>query len=314
MLSRTILKVLPVLVGVTILPRAGFAQGIIDQENDPKTLTSFGCGSPPIGLGSLFQSFTPTLPLLVGVELRLKAGGGFPDEGFSTTVRIRLNDPLGEVIAEATTFVPGPLPIGQLLVRYDFIPSVPLTPLDTYVIEGEAAGDAILTWMGRQDDPYPGGHGFGCTGTPNPEQDFNFITFAAVDLDCSDFICGNNDNKALLCHVPPGNPANAHTLCISPKAVADHLENHEGDHCGPCDDGGLAFGLTFTHLAPVDIETCPTDLNADGTVNVLDLIDLLLCFGQPADPGCQTEDVNADGVVNVLDLIELLLNFGQACP
>ncbi len=46
----------------------------------------------------------------------------------------------------------------------------------------------------------------------------------------------------------------------------------------------------------------------------MDLIDLLLCFGQPAVPGCETEDVNLDGTVNVLDLIDLLLAFGTACP
>ena len=59
---------------------------------------------------------------------------------------------------------------------------------------------------------------------------------------------------------------------------------------------------------------CPTDINGDGVTNVLDLIDLLLCFGQPATPGCEAEDVNGDGTVNVLDLIELLLAFGTACP
>ena len=59
---------------------------------------------------------------------------------------------------------------------------------------------------------------------------------------------------------------------------------------------------------------CPTDINGDRVTNVLDLIDLLLCFGLPAVPGCEAEDVNADGTVNVLDLIDLLLNFGETCP
>ncbi len=59
---------------------------------------------------------------------------------------------------------------------------------------------------------------------------------------------------------------------------------------------------------------CPWDVNGDGVVNVLDLIDLLLCFGQPAIPGCVGADVNEDGTVNVLDLIDLLLEFGTACP
>ncbi|MHC4106554.1 MAG: S8 family serine peptidase [Planctomycetota bacterium] len=59
---------------------------------------------------------------------------------------------------------------------------------------------------------------------------------------------------------------------------------------------------------------CPTDVNGDGTIDVLDLIDLLLCFGQPAVLGCESKDVNGDGTVNVLDLIELLLEFGTTCP
>ena len=53
-----------------------------------------------------------------------------------------------------------------------------------------------------------------------------------------------------------------------------------------------------------------TDITGDGVVDVLDLIELLLCFGMPADPPCDTSDVNLDGTVNVLDLIILLLDFG----
>ena len=59
---------------------------------------------------------------------------------------------------------------------------------------------------------------------------------------------------------------------------------------------------------------CPTDINGDGVIDVLDLIDLLLCFGQPAVPGCVDEDINSDLTVDVLDLIDLLLSFGTTCP
>jgi len=59
---------------------------------------------------------------------------------------------------------------------------------------------------------------------------------------------------------------------------------------------------------------CPGDINDDTDVNMLDLLRLLICFGLPADPGCESEDVNSDGTVNVLDLIEVLLAFGSACP
>ena len=76
----------------------------------------------------------------------------------------------------------------------------------------------------------------------------------------------------------------------------------------PPGDAGESY-VIFSPVVP-----CPEDVNGDGTVNVLDLIDLLLCFGQPAVPSCEAEDINEDGTVNVLDLIDLLLEFGQACP
>ena len=58
----------------------------------------------------------------------------------------------------------------------------------------------------------------------------------------------------------------------------------------------------------------PGDVSGDGTVNVLDLIDLLLAFGASCEVECCLADFDLDGTVNVLDLIELLLAFGSACP
>lgn len=39
--------------------------------------------------------------------------------------------------------------------------------------------------------------------------------------------------KVLVCHIPPGNPANAHEICVGEPAVAAHVKNH-GDPIGPC--------------------------------------------------------------------------------
>ena len=87
------------------------------------------------------------------------------------------------------------------------------------------------------------------------------------------------------------------------------------------DRGGLgieeviqyATGLgTFKVRVTVQQSVGSTDINGDGSVNVLDLIDLLLCFGNPSVPGCAAEDVNGDGTVTVLDLIDLLLQFGSS--
>jgi hypothetical protein len=38
--------------------------------------------------------------------------------------------------------------------------------------------------------------------------------------------------KVVLCHVPPGNPGNAHTIMVGQAAVAAHLAH--GDYLGPC--------------------------------------------------------------------------------
>ncbi len=38
--------------------------------------------------------------------------------------------------------------------------------------------------------------------------------------------------KVTICHVPPGNPANAHTITIAESAVPAHLAH--GDYLGAC--------------------------------------------------------------------------------
>ena len=42
----------------------------------------------------------------------------------------------------------------------------------------------------------------------------------------------DNKKKTTICHVPPGNPGNAHTLCVGNAAVAAHVRH--GDVVGPC--------------------------------------------------------------------------------
>ncbi len=66
--------------------------------------------------------------------------------------------------------------------------------------------------------------------------------------------CGSNGQpKVQICHVPPGNPGNANTLCVSPNAVPAHLGagiGHGGDYLGPC---GNPCRRTNPACAP---ETC----------------------------------------------------------
>ncbi len=68
------------------------------------------------------------------------------------------------------------------------------------------------------------------------------------------------------------------------------------------------FQLNIT--GPACDGTCAADLNDDGVVNILDLIELI----QQAGPceGCPA-DLNGDGVVNIIDAYLLILNRGP-CP
>ena len=50
---------------------------------------------------------------------------------------------------------------------------------------------------------------------------------------CDDFPCGKEGNKVLICHVPPGKPENARTVCIDPSEVPARVTKH-GSSCGPC--------------------------------------------------------------------------------
>jgi len=43
---------------------------------------------------------------------------------------------------------------------------------------------------------------------------------------------GDDDGKVTICHIPPGNPDNAHTIRVSENAVDAHLDH--GDTLGEC--------------------------------------------------------------------------------
>ena len=42
-----------------------------------------------------------------------------------------------------------------------------------------------------------------------------------------------NPKKVLICHIPPGNPDNAHSICVGAPAVEPHQRLH-GDTLGAC--------------------------------------------------------------------------------
>ncbi|HEX5137276.1 MAG TPA: hypothetical protein VFY93_09905 [Planctomycetota bacterium] len=168
-------------LAVALMASGAFAQGVVDQQNDPSGGSGFGCGSPPILNGTVHQGFVPSTDNLVAVELRLMAGSAFPSGGTTTTARIRDGSSSGTVLGEATASVSGPLSANtQILVRFDFT-EISLTAGNTYLIEWVTPPTTELMWVGQGGDPYPAGTAYSCSGNTWPVSgtDFNFVTYAA---------------------------------------------------------------------------------------------------------------------------------------
>ena len=73
-------------------------------------------------------------------------------------------------------------------------------------------------------------------------------------------------------------------------------------------DGNIEAWIATLPSAP----ECRADINADGSVNVTELLVLLASWGTCPAGECPA-DFNTDGFVNVTDLLELLASWG-ACP
>jgi len=52
---------------------------------------------------------------------------------------------------------------------------------------------------------------------------------------------GGGQTKIEMCHMPPGNPNNGHTLSVGNPAMPDHMAH--GDYYGSCENGsGYGYG------------------------------------------------------------------------
>lgn len=81
----------------------------------------------------------------------------------------------------------------------------------------------------------------------------------SVFVNVVDVRCGNNGNKVLVCHVPPGNPANAHTICISANGVPAHLAHGcRLGACAPPPADSTATGDLQVNITPNPVDEAAT--------------------------------------------------------
>jgi len=100
--------------------------------------------------------------------------------------------------------------------------------------------DATATWIGTE-----GGFmsrllflsslvfAIGCGVGPEASDESLYLTGTeeGVMLQGGQMTC--RPGKVLVCHIPPGNPANAHTICVGEPAADPHVQLH-GDTLGAC--------------------------------------------------------------------------------
>ncbi len=68
--------------------------------------------------------------------------------------------------------------------------------------------------------------------------------------------CDPTDKKkTTVCHIPPGNPANMHTICVGNPAVPAHMAH--GDFLGPCCGAGAPPVSTDGGMPAHDMATVP---------------------------------------------------------
>lgn len=72
----------------------------------------------------------------------------------------------------------------------------------------------------------------------------------ADSANATDSASGGGVAKVTICHIPPGNPANAHSITVGAPAVRAHLAH--GDTIGACSDQG-------TVVVPPPDESTGTD-------------------------------------------------------
>jgi hypothetical protein len=125
----------------------------------------------------------------------------------------------------------------------------------------------------------------------------------------------------------PLDPVMLGTVPDSPGATRVLIEVQQMDRFideqgNPLKENSHPFTGVFTRAdivrilsASIDCETapCPSDINGDGTVDVVDFLALLGAWGDCPPAGECPSDINGNGTVDVIDFLALLAEWGP-CP
>jgi hypothetical protein len=142
----------------------------------------------------------------------------------------------------------------------------------TLTVTANGAGPFTYSWSGLNLSTATGAT---TVFTPTAGGNYTFICTATnsygCQTTCSITICvidvrdpnsNANNPKVIICHLPPGNPANQQTLSVGVSAVPAHVGQHGGDKLGSCN---AVCGFSKTDA----IGELITEETPDGEVNLI---------------------------------------------
>jgi hypothetical protein len=123
------------------------------------------------------------------------------------------------------------------------------------------------------------------------------------------------DGKMWICHVPPGNPDNAHTLHVGPKSWNGH-KNHDGDYSGPClmETNSTVTTCDATTVSDTILENCTEETTTNHVIDI-DLASTNI-FGSSGDyPTSSGEETDvAEAVLNDNGIYLMDIGFDELPP
>lgn len=185
-----------ILIICASLASVSYGQGTLDQENNPVWQ---GGATNFVPENEVSQTFTPTLPYLVGVETALTTGN--PGQG-GDVVTLTVIGSAGQ--ASTSAFIPEGF---EGFWRFD-LPGFELTPGETPTMILKDTGKVTFFWMYASDTYLPGQAFFG--GGPFDDHDFLFRTYGAENA--SVFLTdleGTWDVNSLASNTLPSEPGGA---------------------------------------------------------------------------------------------------------
>jgi len=176
--------------------------------------------SPVTGLQDLGDRWSLRYPLLTSYILR-PIGRTVPEEEIAALAfPLELNAGAKALITEVSGNHPEVLLVARVSGAVERVRGVSVygRPLTAIGVE-EPSGNTVFQGAYEVD--------IGLSG-------LFWLALDGAHADGDDGDDGDDDHgKVTICHIPPGNPEDAHTIQVSPSAVGGHLAH--GDHLGPCD-------------------------------------------------------------------------------